>query len=137
MKDCKLDVCKGDNRIKNCQCYSQISGGMYDQFCAYEEAGFLIPCNKGCCNEGKGCPGQCKSAIDAPPYKSDRNLKTLTEADVNIDRATNLFAFLVISLILLSTAMLLFAGLKNTDIKVVETNGKHGFPDVRAFGAPQ
>ena len=120
MKDCRIDTCKGDNRIRNCQCYRQVSGGMYDQFCAYEEAGFLVPCNKGCCNDGKGCPGQCDGAIDAPPYKSDMGLKKLNEADVDIERSVNLLIFLIIALIMLSTILLLISGLKNSDIKLTE-----------------
>lgn len=120
MKDCRIDVCQGDNRIRNCQCYRQALGSMYDQFCAYEENGFLVPCNKGCCNDGKGCPGQCDGAIDSPPYKSDVGLKKLSEADVNIERTVNLLIFLIIALIILSTLLLLISGLKNNDIKLTE-----------------
>lgn len=142
MKDCTTDICEGDNRIKNCQCYRNHSGGMYDQICAYEENGFLIPCNAGCCNEGKGCPGQCKGAIDAPPYRSNEGLKTLSEGDIKIDRTINAFAFLVIALTIISTSLLILSFL-NTGLKkkgqtsIEPTNGYYGFPFLRAFRPPQ
>lgn len=136
MKDCRIDTCKGDNRTHNCQCYRQVSGGMYDQFCGYEENGFLVPCNKGCCNDGKGCPGQCEGAIDAPPYKSDMGLKKLNEADVDIERSVNLLMFLIISLIILSTVLLLISGLKNSDTKLTEQT-KWPQPTMTSFPSSQ
>ena len=120
MKDCTLDSCQGDNRIKNCQCYRQASGDMYDQTCAYEEDGFLVACDAGCCNDGKGCPGQCKGAPDAPPYRSDAGLKTLKESDIKLDKTINALAFLIMALIILSTSLLVLGfiskGLKTTQL---------------------
>ena len=40
-----------------------------DQMCGHEEAGYIYPCESGCCNEGKGCPGQCKCQRAAPPFR--------------------------------------------------------------------
>lgn len=131
MKDCTIETCQGDNRIKNCQCYRKFSGGMYEQQCAYEENGFLIPCNAGCCNEGKGCPGECEGAIDAPPYRGVDGLKVIRASDVNLDKAMNIFTFVMISLVLISTSMLLLdfisARLKTSNKKYIEsTNGNNG-----------
>jgi hypothetical protein len=133
MKDCTLDTCQGDNRIKNCQCYKKFSGGVYDQQCAYEENGFLIPCNAGCCNNGNGCPGECTGAIDAPPYRDGIGLKRITGNDMSIDRAMNTLTFFMIALLIISTSMLLMKfigkGLKKTREKIVEqTNGNYGLP---------
>jgi len=48
---------------KPCKCYAQpdeipdANGVVKNQFCGYEEDGFLIPCDANCCP--KKCPGQC------------------------------------------------------------------------------
>jgi hypothetical protein len=112
---------------------------MYDQTCAYEEDGFLIACDAGCCNDGKGCPGQCKGAQDAPPYRSSEGLKTLKESDIKLDKTMNAFAFLIMALIILSTSLLVLGfisnGLKNKGDKYIEPpkNGDYGFPYARTF----
>lgn len=69
--DCKADVCKGDNRIRNCQCYalSSASDARREQKCMVEEDGVYYECEAGCCHDGKGCPGQCKGVDPSPPYR--------------------------------------------------------------------
>ena len=66
--NCENYPCKGDNRIQNCQCYLIED----NQVCAYEDmqTGFVKKCDPGCCNSGKGCPGECAGALEnTPPYK--------------------------------------------------------------------
>ena len=69
--NCKTDVCKGDNRKRNCQCYalSSASDARRNQKCMVEEDGVYYECEAGCCHEGKGCPGQCRDVDPSPPYR--------------------------------------------------------------------
>ena len=68
--DCSKEKCKGDNRIRNCQCYSVENAGdvRMEQFCGHEVDGYIYPCEPGCCHKGRGCPGQCKCVRAVPPY---------------------------------------------------------------------
>lgn len=69
--DCTKEVCKGDNRKANCRCYAVEStkDASKKQVCAREENGAFYQCEAGCCNQGRGCPGQCTGVSDAPAYR--------------------------------------------------------------------
>lgn len=69
--NCKANVCKGDNRKRNCQCYalSNSPDARGNQKCMVEEDGVYYECEAGCCHEGKGCPGQCEGVDPSPPYR--------------------------------------------------------------------
>ena len=69
--DCTKEQCKGDNRKANCQCYALegTADTSKKQVCAREENGAFYQCEAGCCNQGRGCPGQCSGVNDAPAYR--------------------------------------------------------------------
>lgn len=107
--DCKKDKCQGDNRIKDCQCYASTTteDGSKTQFCAYEEAGNLYLCNKGCCNNGEGCPGECNGVLPSPPYRVRSADRIVTMSDVQFDEKIIESTMILIGLLLVSTTMLI------------------------------
>lgn len=95
--NCSGTMCMGDDRIKNCQCYGKDDK---NQFCAYEENGFLYECFPGCC-EG-GCPGQCEGVRPKPPYK-DKSYTVVTKEVKKIDKYLQALFIFILLLVIAST----------------------------------
>ena len=73
---------------RECKCYAQpeeipdANGLVKNQFCGYEEDGFLIPCDASCCP--RKCPGEC---YGVKPRKPEGKLpKDFKYADSIMDK---------------------------------------------------
>lgn len=77
---CLDNTCSIEYIDKNCKCYSNISPDVNlakmsskektdyinsNQYCAYEDDGFLYPCDPACCT--LKCPGECPGVEPRPP----------------------------------------------------------------------
>lgn len=75
--DCKKNFCSNEYSDKECLCYAVpgTENELGDQFCAWRDENFLFKCDPGCCNEGKGCPGECKNVKPQDPTKTKNIIK--------------------------------------------------------------
>jgi len=75
--------CRHNFETKNCRCFS--SGDMNtheEQFCGFEDNGYIFPCDSGCCNGG--CPGECPGVEPRPPSKAlNKDLKIIRTPDAD------------------------------------------------------
>ena len=112
-KDACEISCSPVYKDKPCMCYAitgaeqDAMGNVAEQFCAYEDDGFLIPCTSTCCNK---CPGQCRHILPRNPegkadslrfaakMLSDEQKREMAENDSNI----SIIVFLIIMIIALA-----------------------------------
>lgn len=95
-----------------CKCftYSDSELPSMDQFCARVDAdGTILPCAPSCCNNGAGCPGQCRG-VSARTPEGIKNVaaiayETVASADERLDYFEKLFKVLV-ALLIISTLSL-------------------------------
>ena len=78
-KPCNLNFnekckCFPTNSLKSLQSFTlekKLSILNKNQICAHQVGDFLIPCGKGCCDEG--CPGECDKVKPRPPEEYPRS----------------------------------------------------------------
>lgn len=69
--NCEDEKCSDEYSDKNCNCYATYGTNepLTDQLCAWRDGNFLFKCDPTCCNEGKGCPGECFGIKPQKPTK--------------------------------------------------------------------
>ena len=111
--ECKnLAPCVNETK---CMCFvdSDSPDPTRDQFCGYigADGKTVFPCAPNCCNNGMGCPGQCR---DVSPQKPDfvRNVKektiqfmTIATPDERLDFFERLLKVLIALLIISSLSL--------------------------------
>ena len=64
-----------------CRCFADADGPSSEQFCGYilSDGKTIRPCAPNCCNQGMGCPGQCRTApkYGAPDFVLDSDRKPI------------------------------------------------------------
>jgi hypothetical protein len=106
---------------KDCKCYvrsgTQKENYNTDQFCAFmTDEGILEGCDEGCCNNGKGCPGQCDNVPPQEPEAFDTSIPLLMTDDQDDTEPDNKSTFnrfeilLIVIILLLSLALFYYVG---------------------------
>ena len=112
--DCDLayehNKCSKGDANKGCMCIEAIDAdGSTIQTCGYEDNGHIVKCGKTCCNDGLGCDGECPAASGIPAHVQRRNLKISNKPKVDHNQMINIMMYLIISLFIINTYVLLTA----------------------------
>ncbi|MDA9846871.1 hypothetical protein N9C10_02950 [Flavobacteriaceae bacterium] len=102
-----VSSCDHTFKTKKCQCFASSDTKLpnEDQFCGFEQDGFIFPCDVGCCD--KGCPGQCPGIDPKPP--SDvigEDILIINNEEKEIKKVIATLFILIIGLVIISTLSL-------------------------------
>jgi len=102
-----VSSCDYTFKTKKCQCFASGDAELPndDQFCGFEQDGFIFPCDVGCCSEG--CPGQCPGVEPRPPADVvDADIQIINNEDKEIQKVIATLLLLIFGLIIISTLSL-------------------------------
>jgi hypothetical protein len=100
-----------------CQCYTnpKSTDPTRNQICAREADNTLITCSPGCCNNSKGCYGQCKGAPYEDAQKVHEDAPLVNKVDLLRDRTYRgvpvpiiILIIIILTLISMSTVSTIF-----------------------------
>ena len=98
--------CNNVFKTKNCDCYASDDTNFpnEEQFCGFEQDGFIFPCDVGCCSDG--CPGQCPGVFSKPPSAVHDNNQIINTEEKELEKIIATLLLLIFGLIVISTLSL-------------------------------
>lgn len=99
--------CDQTFKTKNCECFaaSDTDFPNENQFCGFEQDGFIFPCGAGCCSDG--CPGECPGIIPKPPSTVvAKDVQIINNEEKEIKKVIATLLLLIIGLVIISTLSL-------------------------------
>jgi len=98
--------CRHTFETKDCKCFAsdQTDFPHEDQFCGFEQDGFVFPCDSGCC--GEGCPGECLGVQPRPPDSVKTKLEIIQTEDEEIQKYLKITLGVILCLSVISTLAL-------------------------------
>jgi len=102
-----ISSCDHTFKTKKCECFAtgDTEFPHEEQFCGFEQDGFIFPCGVGCCSEG--CPGQCPGIEPKPPSDVvEADQKIINNEDKEIKKVVATILLLILGLVLISTLLL-------------------------------
>lgn len=93
-------TCDDIFKTKECKCYATSDSNYPDeeQFCGFEQNGFIFPCQVGCCDEG--CPGECPGIEPRPPH-------TIVKEELSVNNKDTLFRKIMATILIIVVALIL------------------------------
>lgn len=102
-----VSSCDHSFKTKKCECFASNETDFpnEEQFCGFEQDGFIFPCDVGCCSEG--CPGQCPGIEPKPPSRViEPGIQIIKNEDKEIKKVVATLLLVIIGLIIVSTLSL-------------------------------